>query len=196
MEIAKALTKEHAWQSFLDGSSDAYAEIYDDHFHLLNDFGLRLHNDREMVKDCIQDLFVKLWNNRQQLAAVQSVKSYLFTSLRNSLINKLSSADIKNKAAHINPEDMDFLLEYSAEEQTIDHETDKAQALQLLAAMNTLTARQKECIYLRYYVGLEYEEIADMMQISRKASYKLLARSLDMLKSYIRKTYSFLFLPI
>ena len=49
-----------------------------------------------------------------------------------------------------------------------------------------LTSRQREDIFLKFYEQLSYEEIADVMGISVKAGYKIMARSLD----YLRKNLS------
>ena len=186
------LSDEQIWQSFLGGNHQSYSFLYDKYFNLLYDFGRRLHPDKEKVKDCIQDVFVKLWNNRQHLSDVASVKSYLFTALRNNLINSLSSAYARHIVNQEHSGEPVFFLDYSPEEQAINKEMDVESMLQLFAGLNELTPRQKECIYLRYYAGLEFEEIAGMMNITRKASYKLLARALELLKLYMQKTYSLL----
>lgn len=176
----------NAWLSFVNGDSSAYAWLYRFYFDKLCDFGLRLHPDREVVKDCVQDLFVKLWNSRDNLHVINSPKSYLFTALRNSILNVLASpASRISQLPHENQEP-NFILEYSPEEQMIGHETDAEKLRQVFAALNDLTARQKECIYLRYYIGLEYDEIAELMQVSKKASYKLMARALEILKESVR----------
>lgn len=185
-------TDEQIWQSFLGGSHQSYSALYNKYFNLLYDFGRRLHPDKEKVKDCIQDVFVRLWNNRQQLSDVTSVKSYLFTALRNSLTNSLSSAYARHIINKDNSDEPDFFLDYSPEEQAINKEMDAENTQQLFAGLNELTPRQKECIYLRYYAGLEFEEIAEMMNITRKASYKLLARALELLKLHMQKAYGLL----
>lgn len=185
--MSKGMSNEGGvWLSFVNGNSNAYAQIYRFYFDKLCDFGLRLHPDREVVKDCVQDLFVKLWNNRDNLYDVRSPKSYLFTALRNSILNILASPASSVKPLPSENFEPGFVLEYSPEEQMIGHETDAEKLRQVFAALNGLTARQKECIYLRYYIGLEYDEIAALMQVSKKASYKLMARALEILKESVR----------
>jgi RNA polymerase sigma factor (sigma-70 family) len=52
----------------------------------------------------------------------------------------------------------------------------------LQQALNTLTPRQREAIFLRFYEELSYEEIAGVLDISTKATYKIVARALLQLK--------------
>jgi RNA polymerase sigma factor (sigma-70 family) len=174
------------WLSFVNGDRLAFEHIYHFYFEKLCDFGLRLLADKEIVRDCVQDLFVKLWQNRDNLEGVKSPKSYLFAAIRNSVLNVAASP--AHRVGRVNPKENEphFILEYSPEEQLIGSQTDTEKNRQVLEALNALTDRQKECIYLRYYIGLEYDEIAELMQVSKKASYKLTARALEVLKESVR----------
>jgi RNA polymerase sigma factor (sigma-70 family) len=181
------------WNSFVNGDLEAFEQLYNSYFNKLCDFGLRLLNNREIVKDSVQDLFVKLWHNRKNVQNINSPKSYLFTAVRNSVLNILASPsnNIEQFSTHHN--EPDFLLEYSPEELLIGHENDTVKTQKLLEALQSLTPRQKESIYLRYYIGLEYDEIAELMQLSKKASYKLIARALEVLRSTIKNGHVTMF---
>jgi RNA polymerase sigma factor (sigma-70 family) len=175
------------WSSFLEGDKEAYAEIYRIYFPILYEYGMRLCKDAELVKDCIQDLFVKLWINRGNLHAMDALKPYLYTALRGTVLNKLEQANRRikreDKASQISSFDVYYNIEDSLvclDEQAVRHK-------QVLNALNKLTSRQKECIFLRFYVGLEYTEIADMMHISVKASYKIIGRAIEVLRKYFKE---------
>jgi len=64
------------------------------------------------------------------------------------------------------------------------------QTQKLIDALNQLTPRQKEVIYLRYFEELDYEEIATIMDITIKATYKLRARGLDILRQIMNSSNS------
>jgi RNA polymerase sigma factor (sigma-70 family) len=69
------------------------------------------------------------------------------------------------------------------------------QQTNLKAALNNLTERQKEAIYFKYYENLEYEQIARILNISTKATYKLVARAIAELRLvYQQNVSSFLLL--
>ena len=91
-------------------------------------------------------------------------------------------------------DDHPFEMVFSVESEFIKKETHSSQAQQLLQALNQLTPRQKEVIFLRYFEELEYEEIAAIMDITVKATYKLTARGLEALRQILGVSGSSLFL--
>ena len=107
----------------------------------------------------------------------------MLVSLRFILINKVQYV---NKTRSVNPEDdLFFELRFSTESQYFKklEETDRRQ--RLLQAMDQLSPRQKEMIYLRYFEELGYDEIASVMDITIKGAYKLSARSLESLRDML-----------
>ncbi len=174
---------EETWKLFINGHDTFFESLYDTYFKSLCDFGFRLCADRELVRDCVQDVFIKIWTNRNNLKSITSIKSYLFTALRNAIINFHASP--RSKVGSLENDVLPtFILEYSPEEILIARETDSENLRKVVIALNNLTPRQKECIYLKYYVGLEYDEIAAIMGVSVKACYKLIGRSMEVLKDW------------
>ena len=49
------------WIRFKDGDLDAFGEIYEEYIDLMYDYGSKITQDKDLVKDCIQDLFVDLY---------------------------------------------------------------------------------------------------------------------------------------
>lgn len=179
--------KEETWSSFVNGNEASYEALYHFYFKTLCDFGLRLCADKEIVKDCIQEIFIKLWVNRANLHNIKSIKSYLFSALRNAIFNFYASPRSKNDVITAETENLDFVLEYSPEEILIGREIETEKTRKVKLALNELTARQKELIYFKYYIGLDYNEIAEVMQITVKACYKLMGRALEILKESVHK---------
>lgn len=173
----------YLWQSFKMGSSDAFQKIYGDHFASLFEYGVRLSQDKEFVRDAIHDLFVKLWNNKSNLGEVKNIRSYLIVSLRGSLFNKLGREN-KVISSEIN-DDNPFEMVFSVENEMIRKESDKIKTQSVIDGLNKLSSRQKEVLYLRFYLELSYEEVSDIMGISVKATYKLNARALAALKDVL-----------
>lgn len=58
-------------------------------------YGSQFTGDRELVKDCIQDVFVKIYSNRSNLRPTDNIKYYLFAALRNSLLNNLKRNKVR-----------------------------------------------------------------------------------------------------
>jgi RNA polymerase sigma factor (sigma-70 family) len=171
------------WQSLKNGDHDSFQAIYFSHFDSLYSYGLRIAGDRDLVKDCIHDLFVKIWTNKSGLADVTAIRSYLLVSLRSTLFNRLQQMKrVTMAAVH---EQHPFDLVFSAESDFIRKEEHLLQSQKLLEALNQLSPRQKEVIYLRYFEELGYEEIAGIMNITVKATYKLTARGLETLRQVL-----------
>ena len=115
------------WNDFLSGNNDGFSKIYEILIHDLFSFGTTLTSDSELVKDCIQDVFVRLYQNRKQLASVDNIKVYLLVALKNVLINEFKKQQVFQK--HIDVygvlEHKELLYE-SEEERIIAHESDEA----------------------------------------------------------------------
>lgn len=73
------------WKSFLEGNRESFEEIYSLYYKNLYTYGMRKINQPDIVRDCIQDLFVNLWTNRSGLGTTTNIKYYLLASLRNQL---------------------------------------------------------------------------------------------------------------
>src|SRR3982750_2902111 len=76
------------WLQLKAGDREAFAAIYRLHSVPLIAYGFRLCPDRDILKDQIHELFVELWNSRENLSPTDSVKFYLFRALRNKLIRQ------------------------------------------------------------------------------------------------------------
>jgi RNA polymerase sigma factor (sigma-70 family) len=183
------------WQSFKAGDRTSFEKIYQLYFKNLYEYGMRLLNNSDLVKDYIHDLFVKIWLNKSNLGEVTNVKSYLLVSLRGTIYN-----NTKNKKATASIEEFGeeyyFKMDFSAENEFIRKDEFSTQRQKLLTSMNSLSARQKEVIYLRYFEELSYDEIASIMHISVKATYKLSARALDSLRQILNVSNASLFILI
>lgn len=86
------LTDTALWNLFLKGDKKALAYIYKKQYKLLLAYGVKLCNDPELVRDCIQDLFVKLHTNRKTLHATVNINIYLICALKHRLFKELSAS--------------------------------------------------------------------------------------------------------
>ena len=171
------------WQSFKSGDKASFALIYQKFFPYLYSCGLKVGVEQDIVKDAIQDLFVYLWNHRDNLSDTNSIKYYLRTSMIRRIV-RATNASPSNLGA-----DAIAITEFesSTEAAIITEETSKERKEQLLAAMRALTKRQREAVRLKFYHNLKNEEIAQRMSIKVEAVYNLISKSLVVLKkSYQR----------
>ena len=172
------------WKKFRKGSKKAFSIIYHQHANALYQFGLKFSNNPELVKDCIQELFLRLIKSRKSLGTVRKIRPYLMVSIKRCIIKELQKK--KNIIDFNSSKHLPFHIEYSLEESIMNNEIRDERIRELVAALKKLTPRQKEIVYLRFSCNLEYEEICDIMELTYDAARKLLYRSIKALrKAYI-----------
>jgi len=158
------------------GDLNSYSRVYTYYFKKLYNYGKKFTPDTDIIEDCIQDIFLTFWKNKGQLSTAEKLNSYLISSFRYTLFRQLKKA--KKIIAEQESFEPDFSVEHFIIRQEIGEELQK----NFRSAIQSLTARQREAIFLRFYEGLSYEEIASIMNISVKGAYKIMARSLEALK--------------
>jgi RNA polymerase sigma factor (sigma-70 family) len=168
----------NTWGAFKKGDWNAYTALYNEHFGLLNNYGYKFTRDASLIEDSVHDLFVRLWATRQNLGDPVSVKNYLFKSLRHILLRKIKKTTLFTE--RLDQDYYAFQVSYSHPPSAIE---DKELQQQVRCIIDGLPARQQEIIYLRFYEGLSYDEIADIMSISVNSTYKLLYKALDNLQA-------------
>lgn len=171
------------WISFQQGDENALAKLYTASFNHLYNYGAKFSSDSTLVEDCIQELFIKLIRNKQNLAVPDSVKSYLFKALRSYLFDKMRQ--LKKHPLQDISESMEFHLEPCQEVDIIKQEEYSALQLKMQNAIDQLTPRQREAIFLKYQEGFSYPEIAEMMTLTQKATYKLVGRGIGVLRDVL-----------
>src|SRR5580658_7050008 len=79
------------WKDMVSGDKDNFLVLYQSHYQALFCYGFNLSSNRDLTKDCIQELFLEMWNKRSSLnKEVNDVRSYLFTWLRRKICRELS----------------------------------------------------------------------------------------------------------
>ena len=171
------------WQSFKNGDKEAFVTMYRYYFKTLANYGSRFTTDVLLLEDAVQDLFVSLWRRREQLgnlANVESPKFYLLRALRNQLIRN-SRNDIFDKADDMD-DFLDHLVSLSSEQQIIDQEHTLDQVQKVRYAISNLSPRQQEAINLRFYHGMNLDQIAQIMGISKQATSNMLFKAYTVLR--------------
>lgn len=155
------------WRAFQNGSRDAFASIYSQHYEALLNYGIRFCEDENVVEDTIQDLFIDLWQYKNTVAEVNSIRFYLLRSLR----NKIGAHFRKQKAFVFDVEkEMNFQVEFSFESRLIAQQAEDETLQKLQKALNGLTGRQKEILYLRFFNNMDYDQIAEVTGLSNQSA--------------------------
>lgn len=157
-----------------------FTQLYDKNIDNLFAFGSRFTTDRELLKDCIHDVFVKLYAKKENLNMVENIESYLYISLRNR-INDEFRRNVKLCDDEIN----DITMRSFAENEEYYHERSlRQQTLVDLFKVffERLSPRQKQIINLYYIEQRKYEDICQIMGINYQSVRNLMHRSISRLR--------------
>ncbi|MBZ4188824.1 RNA polymerase sigma factor [Niabella beijingensis] len=179
---------EISWTGIEVGDKDAYSDAYRQLYERFYNYGVKLVKDDGLVEDAIQEVLLLLWVNREGLRLIKNPDGYYYVLFRRAL-GKRVEALTKTKTI----DGTEFDPEFPADVVIIKQETDQALREKLITAINTLSSRQREALFLRFYEGFSYEETAAVLGISVKATYKLMARSLLALRERVSVPLVYIF---
>ena len=173
------------WARFKNGDSKALTTIYSENSPKLYRYGLKLTPNHAIVEDAIQDVFSDMIRNRKNLGDTDNIQFYLIKSFKRRLQKQLQ----KEKRYNLLDNDGKFVFEisYSVEQTIILEETLNQRIFNLYRALYDLTPHQKEAIYLRFTEGLEYEEIAELLEMGIESCRNLIYRAVKSLKKSIQE---------
>lgn len=170
------------WIRMLEGDQNAFLFIYKKYYKDLLRYGFSLSQDKELTKDCIQELFLELWNHGSTVTKnVQNVKAYLFTWLRRK-INKNISLAVQQKKNQIHSFNLEHTVA-SYEELLIAFQKNESEKERLRNALSLLTRKQLEIIKMKFFDNLSYEEIASKTSLTYRTVYNTIFEALRRLRA-------------
>jgi RNA polymerase sigma factor (sigma-70 family) len=169
------------WDQFRAGDQKAFTELYQHFVQPLYSYSMGVTADKELIKDCLHDLFVELWRNHATIGPTTSVKYYLMASIKRKLIRHMET-QMKNHVHHSNYM-MDFTeADHSQEAILIKYEEEIRTNKQLTICLNMLSKRQREAISLRFFQNMDTDQISDSMKITPQSVYNLIFGALRVMK--------------
>jgi len=177
------LSESQIWEKFKNGERLAFTYVYSKNIQALYNFGCQFTSDKELVKDCLHDLFVKLRKPGKQ-TEILSIKSYLYKCLYRELIKRLSKSQLIQ-----NPDIEENLtqVEFSPEHILINQQAHEINTQKLNKALKGLSNKQRQALMFFYYEDMTYKEIAEIFDMSQvKSARKLVYRAIDKLRNFFK----------
>lgn len=168
------------WNQLRSGDEEAFSLLFERYYSPLVNYGKTLMLESDIVKDCVQDVFVNIWSYRYRLNDAIAVKAYLLSCVRKRIARYHEREHIFSKVKDV--DSLDFLFDFSIEEQLIADETTAIKVQQLNRLINHLPTRQKEALYLRYHQGLSVEQVAEVLNMNYQSTKNLLHRAILQLR--------------
>lgn len=156
---------------------NAFKELYKKYYSSLINFAWYRTYSIETARDLVQDVFCKIWMSRKKLDSKKSIKSYLYKSVSNAIINNHKLRSTSN-----------LTLEYAPNERA-QSDTDNELIVDMRNAVSNLPEKLRIVFTLSRYDGFSYNEIAEICQISVKAVEKRMSNAFKKLRKIFPKNY-------
>jgi RNA polymerase sigma factor (sigma-70 family) len=180
------------WQQSQAGDSLAFCQLADKQYRTLFNYATSFTSDREFIKDSIQELLIHIWEKRETIH-IQFVSIYFLKALRNQLLQEFRKNNPANSLLDI--EEVGQMSDYQTVETQIEQsEIYSENQIKVRSAIEELPRRQKEAVFLKYFEGMDNEQIADLMQVNRQSVANLLFKAISSLKTHIRAVTSLMLL--
>jgi RNA polymerase sigma-70 factor (family 1) len=167
------------------GDEQAYKELFHHHWNNIYSVALVLTKSVELAEDMVQDIFLKIWQKREQFTAIERFEDYLFIMARNHIYTEL-----KKKSRDENfRQQVQTYFESSVSNADITLLTKETQE-QIRKAIQQLTPQQQLVYKMSREEGLTHEEIAEKLNISRNTVRNHIVQSLKQIREYLQDNTS------
>ena len=165
-------------QGLMIGDRKVYQQIFDTFYHSLCLFTHRFIRDLSVCEDCVQEAFISLWDNREEMASAAHVKSFLYQVSRNNALNHLKHERVKSEYM------LEGMQELESQVCFINYVIEEEVERILVKTEQELAPKCREIFKLAMQ-GKDNEEIARLLGVSentvktqKKIAYKKLKQKI------------------
>ena len=170
------------WSNFRQGDRKAFQRIYDFFFDRLYQYGYSLMHQTDLLEDCIQELFLTLYTNRDHLSESVNLEFYLLKALKLTIYGKLRKENRFLDIAEVS--DFSFHSEFMAESEPDENQADD-QLGKVKEYLNALNPKSREILYLKFYTNMDYREIGEILGIQPSSVKKQVYRIVSKMKAVL-----------
>lgn len=174
------------WDQLRSGDQGALLALYQHHYIGLINYGFKICGNKETANDCFIKVLLRLWDDREHLPHVKNTRSYLMTCVRNEILQHLKTAN--RHQTNINAYALESEnVEQPYEQMIIALQSNVELQKKLLKAFQCLTEREKELLKMKFYDDLDYDEIAERCQITKRTAYNIIHGALKHMKKELHQ---------
>ena len=166
----------------IEGEEDAFCELYAAYKNRLIYFAMRFLKSREYAEDIFQDAFAVVWQGRRFINPDASFSAYLYTIVRNRILNQLRDLSNQDK---LREQILSQAVNYNNETKDEIIANDLRQFIS--RALQQLTPRQREIFQMSRERQMSHREIAEVLGISVNTVQESISISLRTLRTYLEK---------
>lgn len=157
-----------------------FEQLFRQHFNDLCNFARSYVHDDDTAKEITQNVFINLWQNKKNIDSAKSVKSYLFTSVRNRCLNHIRD-NKKFRSNILDVEISDYDTAYESDALSVSELETK-----ISSALDKLPERCKQVFMLNRFEDLKYKEVAEKLGISVKTVEVQMSKALKILREELK----------
>lgn len=182
MEQLSTYHENQLLQQLKEGNANAFTTLYNTYSERLYYNILSLVKDRNTAEELVQDVFSKIWKQREKISIEKSFASYLYTSSRNRVFDFFKQVRRNHELyAHIQAIASESYSQI--EESLLARENEQL----LQRAIESLSPQRRRAFELCKIEGLSYRQASEVMGISMSTVKEHMSTALDAIRSYITK---------
>ncbi len=165
-------------------SKKQFSVYYHNYYRQLCLHALHFMNDADEAEDVVQETFVSLWDKREHLKTIKSIKAYLYTAVRNNCLTKIRDAKPTTSLEEL--PNQDFLSQ--------DEQMERAEMeARIWKMIDELPERRREIFLMAKRDGMRYKDIAEQTGLTVKTVENHVLRAMQSLRAKDFKAYLFFF---
>ena len=164
-----------------------FQELFERYFRSLVTYAYRYVNDWNVSEDIVQDVFMALWVNRNEIDFEEPVKPSLYRATYNRSINHLNSVLVQRRVDHTDNLDelIDYeILSYNQHDNLLLKEIEE----EISSFVKTLPEQRKKVFLLSREENMKNKEIAFLLNISEKTVEKHITKALSDIRTHLTQT--------
>ena len=169
------------WQGLRQADTAAFNTLFEMYWEPLFQYAYKILRSKEDAEELVQDLFINIWNKKEQLPEVNSVQAYVHTAMRNRVLNNLAKQKIKMTVLE---DAVNTCDKFSVSEKIETLESEKLLAL----CMRSLPQKMQEVFYLHRINELSIAEIATQTNTSPQTVRNQLNAACKKLRAMLAKS--------
>jgi RNA polymerase sigma-70 factor (family 1) len=159
-----------------------FSELFRQHEHKLYTLALRLTKSDQLAKDIIQEVFLKLWDQRNQLSSILNIEAWLYRVTENKIIDFLRKASADNRLKEKIWNQLQQIVNESEQYLAVKEYNQIIQK-----AIDQLSPQRKLIYQLNKESGMNYREIADELQLSKHTVKNQLSTAIQSVRNFLQK---------